>query len=305
MKVMTGPTKDEPAVKPGWTVIISGDPGAFRLAADKRLTWFERQFGRYNYYTVYTAPHAIELSFPLQSQQTTFKFRATVKAQAQVLQPVALIDLGIYDCAEHFQRGIEHALESDMRSHDYRNPRSAQEAGNLALEEFAKRTQQAISPIRLSEISLLLDPDEAAHESLRKLERTELERAVALVREEDRQAAVRKWAEAMDSMETLLANMMTCTPEDRKTLSEVVGIKLGREGELIQHKIAAFRFAIDSGKYEEHDVPEGLRTMLKEIGDAYGGKSPLSGLLSHDDGEAEKPDDAQKQSKPKSPPTIS
>jgi hypothetical protein len=302
---MSGPTKDEPASKPGWTVVISGNPGTFRLAADKRLTWFERQFGRYTYYMVYTAPHTIELTFPLQSQQTTFKFRATVKAQAQVLQPVALIDLGIYDCAEHFQRGIEHALEKNMRTHDYKDPRSAQEAGNVALEEFAKRTQQATSPIRLSEISLLLDPDEDAHDSLRALEGTGLERALAKVREEDRQAAVRKWAEAMDSMETLLANMMTCTPEDRKTLSEVVGIKLGRDAELIQHKIAAFRFALDSGKYEEHDIPEGLRTMLKEIGDAYGGKSPLGGLLSHHDSEAdeaEKPNEAPKRKKPKSPP---
>lgn len=277
MNIVKGPLADEPATEAGWTLVISGHPGTFRLGSDKRLTFFERLFGKYRFYQVFTAPHRVEFNFVLQTNQSTFKFAARVSGTAKLLDPVTAIEEGVSSTADQLRQSIEQALQKAVRPIDYQNAEEAWRNGLAALEKLKHPL------IAFSDIVLTIDPDADARGELRTIEGQKLRNQATEVisQEEERERA--KILANFGSLDQMLALLLTTdNAEKRASLKEAIAMRIQRDAQVTQWQIETFKYLVDSGRYEEHEIPSGLSNLLEQMNKTYATSASVNPLLRDD-----------------------
>lgn len=274
MKILRGPSSDEPATEAGWTLVMRGESGELAILDDQRLGFFDRLFGKRKYYQVFTASHRLEFRFDLQSAQSTYRFNAHVTAMAEVRDAVAAVRQGVSDTTESLRQPIEEALQQAVRPIDFRQSDKAWSEGLAALKALNH------SVIRLSDIVLKIEIDADAREKLRTIEGQQLEvgawQAAAQINKLERD----EFLESFETLDKLLALLMTTKDSQKRgMIKEAIALKTQRDTHLTQWQIETFKYLVDSGRYEEHEIPKGLSNLLAEMNRTWGGKLPPTPLL--------------------------
>jgi hypothetical protein len=279
MNILNGPLTDEPANEIGWALIVSTGTGELKMAADEQVGFFEKLFGKRHYYQVYTGPHRVEFRFKLQSSQSTYRFDAVVTATAQLRDPLSAVRLGLRDTADALRQPVEEALQEAVRSIDFRNTERAWSEGFVALKQLDPPV------IRLTEIVLKIEPDEDARKELRAIEGQELRAGAWAAEAQTKKLERDELLDSFGSLDKMLAQLLTQDdPQKRAILKEAIALKMQRQDYLTQMQIDTFKFAVESGHYEDFEIPQGLSNLFKRMERIHGASVPSTRLLGSEDG---------------------